>query len=139
VKLIKAARAGKSIDIVSHSMGTVIAYLALADLAIKTAAIAGSSYKGVNNFVTLASPLAFGFHRDVIRKRGDNTRLAIPTSEQEIRTPRELLVRGRWINAFAEGDALGGKIDVEGIENLAMVEVTSPHSLPYRDYQTVAA
>jgi len=136
LKLLKAARAGKSIDIVSHSMGTVIAYLALADLAIKTTAISDSPYKGVNNFVTLASPLAFGFHRNIIRKLGDNSELAIPSSEQRTRTPTELLVRGRWINAFAEYDPLGGQIDVEGVENLPIVKVTLPHSLPYRDHQT---
>src|SRR5262245_49432206 len=53
--IIEAQRRGDDVDLVTHSMGTVVGYLALENLA---APRPQSPYKGIRHFVTLSSPLS---------------------------------------------------------------------------------
>ncbi|MHB1233152.1 MAG: alpha/beta hydrolase [Burkholderiales bacterium] len=138
-KILKASRAGKSINLVTHSMGTLVGYVALADLQIKTAANKNSAYHGVENFVTLASPLPHGALLDFLSRVGTVSDLSIPKTEATIRKPSELLIRSQWLNGYAEGDPIGGRINVTGVRNLPIIPFVNPHSLPYFHHETITA
>ena len=102
---------GTRINIVTHSFGSVIAYKALENI--------GKTGPPIENFVTLSSPLG--------RDQAANTYpgLAIPIpSIKEIRESfsTNLNIKpGRWINRYALGDTLSGKIMVDGVNNKLVV------------------
>lgn len=140
---------GKKINVVAHSMGTVISYLALLDLKFKTKEHNGCTYHGIDNLITLASPLV-RWPSVVNRKLSE---LGYPSSELKIRPPGDLHIQ-RWINAYAQGDNVGGSIDVAGINNLPEIKTVvrsitanstpstaigsiKAHSLPYTDQDTI--
>jgi len=115
---------GTRINIVGHSFGSVIAYKALENL--------GTKGPPIENFVTLSSPLGEAFFPNANKAVHA---IDIPT---KLKTPAELNIKpGRWINRYAEGDSLGGKITVDGVNNKPVTNSTetkvNPHSLTYSD------
>lgn len=151
--LMKASReCGTKINVVAHSLGTVIAYIALLDLKFKTGFKDNHgkcTYQGIDNFITLASPLSRW--PSVLRRKLSERGYA--SSEVTIRTPRDLHIQ-RWINAYAQGDIVASSIDAEGINNLPEIKkIVIPsttanstsaaaigggaHALPYKDQDTI--
>ncbi len=84
---------GETIDVISHSWGTVVAYAALRALEV-------SSYPGrVATFFTVGAALAISFIKNRLR----------PTDG---RRPRLV---DRWVNIDAKGDIVGGSLRAVGL------------------------
>lgn len=133
---------GKSVDLITHSLGTVIAYAALAELAglagTRRAASCGSTE--IATFVTLGSPL--GLDDTIPEKLGRLSSIEIPSLKQLV-SAHQLRIRGRWLNVYAIGDRIGGKIDLPSVVNVsfsldqAQLNPDAAHSFPYKDADAV--
>lgn len=133
---------GKSVDLITHSLGTVIAYAALAELAglagVRRTASCGSTE--IATFVTLASPL--GLDDSLPEKLGRLSSIQIP-SVKHLSSARQLRIRGRWLNVYASGDRIGGKIDLPSVVNVSFsldqsqLDPIAAHSFPYKDPDSV--
>lgn len=137
VDLLKAELAaaqgqGRAVWLLSHSLGTVIAYLALADAGGRTP---------VQTFVSLASP----FGRPPILQWLAQAHPSLPLAALRggVQGPADLGV-GRWINVYTAWDPLGGPILAQGVENQALdllpsgplptlTDLILAHTLPFRD------
>ncbi len=132
-ELLAARGGGLTVCLVTHSLGSVIAHLALAELAGMTPPVAA--------LVSLASPLG----RPPILLWLAQAHPGLPVVELATR-PRtaETLGTRRWINVYTPWDPLGGPIDVEGVDNrpLALLpsgplpglaDLVRAHTLPFRD------
>jgi hypothetical protein len=134
-------QAGNTVDLVTHSLGTVIAYTALAELAglPGTGSKADCATAQVVNFVTLASPL--GRDSTLPSRFGGVSGIKIPPLA-EVASARALRVT-RWLNVWAVFDPIGGKIDVPSVVNVSFSLEQSPagpwdaHSFPYQDASSV--
>lgn len=107
--ILQLSRAGKQIDLITHSFGSVIAYVALARIAEK------SYPRPIASFVTLASPLGQEKFWPWIGQLYPS--LNIPSSGK-ILLPNELHI-GKWLNAYAKEDIIGGRIGVPGVINIS--------------------
>ena len=133
---------GNSIHIIAHSLGTVIAYTALAELA----GVAGTDRPPACNnteiasLVTLASPL--GLDDTLPDKLGAVSGIKIPRLNQIV-SARQLRIAGRWLNVYASGDPLGGKIDLPSVVNVSFsldqstLNPLKAHLFPYKDADAV--
>jgi hypothetical protein len=129
---------GNSVDIIAHSLGTVIAYTALAELA----GLPGTNRSPacistqVVNFVTLASPL--GLDDTLPQRLGALSGIKIP-AVSEVGSAHALRITGRWLNVWATGDRIGGKIDLPSVVNVSFsleqssFELRAAHRFPYKD------
>jgi hypothetical protein len=106
--ILQLARADKQIDLITHSYGAVIAYIALARIAEKSYA------RPIANLVTLASPMGQEKFWPWIGQLYPS--LNIPSSGK-ILPPNELHI-GKWLNAYAKEDLIGGRIGVPGVINI---------------------
>lgn len=108
-KILKYGREGKQVDVVTHSMGSVVAYLALKDLASRT-----DRTTLVANLVTLSSPL--GQSRSLVRHTDKMQAISplgpgLPIDESaDIISPERLRLSGKWLNAYVNDDPIGGPI-----------------------------
>lgn len=131
-ELAAAQGQGRVVWLLSHSLGSVIAYLALAD---------GGGRTPVQTFVSLASP----FGRPPIMQWLAQAHPGLPLAPLRagVQGPAGLGV-GRWINVYTAWDPLGGPIRVEGVENHALellpsgplpspTDLILAHTLPFRD------
>ncbi len=137
VDLLKAELAaaqgqGRAVWLLSHSLGSVIAYLALAD---------GGGRSPVQTFVSLASP--FGRPPILQWLAQAHPGLPLAASSGGVLGPAGLGI-GRWINVYTAWDPLGGPIRSEGVENHALglqpggplptpTDLILAHTLPFRD------
>lgn len=133
---------GNHVDLVTHSLGTVIAYTALAELA----GIAGTDRKAacestqISTFVTMGSPL--GIEDALPERLGKLSGIAIPPLNK-IASARQLRIMGRWLNVYASGDPIGGKIDLPSVVNVSFsldqstLNPLAAHSFPYKDADSV--
>ena len=133
---------GNHVDLVTHSLGTVIAYTALAELA----GIPGTDRKAacenaqIFTFVTMGSPL--GLDDTIPERLGNHSGIAIPPLNK-IASARQLRIMGRWLNVYASGDPIGGKIDLPSVVNVSFSQDQSTlnpfaaHSFPYEDAESV--
>lgn len=132
---------GNSVDLVTHSLGTVIAYTALAELA----GLPGTDRKPacastqVVNFITLGSPL--GLDDTLPQRLGGLSGIRIPALAA-LGSAHALRVT-RWMNVWATGDRIGGKIDLPSVVNVSFsteqsaLDPLAAHSFPYRDASSV--
>ncbi len=117
--------------LLTHSLGSVIAYLALAEGGGRT----------VETFVSLASPLG----RPPILQGLAQVHPDLPwaTLSAGVQGPAALGI-GRWVNVFTAWDPLAGPIHAAGVENRALQPLPSgplptladlilAHTLPFRD------
>jgi hypothetical protein len=145
--LFVESRSGKDVHLVTHSMGSLIGYLALvraADLAAKNP---GARYPGIASFLTLGSPLGRSTWLEYVASM--NPALPIPSSEKLLRNRSDLKIAFKWLNAYAEGDIFGATIGMTDVDNLEIVSKRSvsaailnysageAHSLPYKDASAV--
>lgn len=133
---------GNHVDLVTHSLGTVIAYTALAELA----GIPGTDRKAacestqISTFVTMGSPL--GLEDALPERLGKLSGIAIPPLNK-IASARQLRIMGRWLNVYASGDPIGGKIDLPSVVNVSFsldqstLTPRDAHSFPYKDADSV--
>ena len=133
---------GNQVDLVTHSLGTVIAHTALAELA----GIPGTDRKAacestqISTFVTMGSPL--GIEDALLERLGKLSGIAIPPLNK-IASARQLRIMGRWLNVYASGDPIGGKIDLPSVVNVSFsldqstLNPLAAHSFPYKDADSV--
>jgi hypothetical protein len=145
--ILDASRNGDIVFVVTHSMGTVVGYLALLDLMSKTEA--DPAYTGVQYFVTLASPLSRDLMLQGLNIVGSNATLGIPRTIKALQKPQTLRIRQRWINVYAAGDIIGATaINTPDVENISVpgcpIELAPPvivnicaHAHPYLHYETI--
>jgi hypothetical protein len=133
---------GRDVDIISHSLGTVIAYTALAELAGISGARATPACVNsrIVSFVTLASPL--GLDDSLPESLGNLSGINIPPLAN-VQSARALRIQGRWLNVYASGDKIGGKIDIPSVVNVSFsldqssINPIVAHSFPYKDADSV--
>jgi len=132
-KIMNANRAGKDVYLVTHSMGTVIGYLALARMHDLVSGSGSNKYRGVVHFITLASPLNNSLIMGDFLNQNKSLNIA-----EVIRTHRDrknLLIQGQWINAHAQGDPIGSDIGQSWVKNLylpfSIAQPIEAHSYPH--------
>ena len=136
---------GARVDLITHSLGTVIAYTALAELAKagETQPDVTISKPNVTNFITLGSPL--GREAILVKVGAPLAGLNIPLPSS-IQTPRALNIQGRWLNVFHDKDLIGDKIQAFGVINVALQGSdafhdangkSSAHSFPYQGLESI--
>ena len=136
---------GARVDLITHSLGTVIAYTALAELATagETQPDVTISKPNVTNFITLGSPL--GREAILVKVGAPLAGLNIPLPSS-IKTPRVLNIQGRWLNVFHDKDLIGDKIQAFGVINVALQGSdafldasgeSSAHSFPYQGLESI--
>ena len=136
---------GARVDLITHSLGTVIAYTALAELAKagETQPDVTISKPNVTNFITLGSPL--GREAILVKAGAPFAGLNIPLPSS-ISTPRALNIQGRWLNVFHDKDLIGDKIQAFGVINVALQGSdafldasgkSSAHSFPYQGLESI--
>ena len=107
---------GKRVDLITHSMGTVIAYHALRNLAIKKLTRHDPAKPGnpiIANFVTLNSPIAQAcWLREYAAQY-------IP-GRTEVLSAAALNVRGGWTNIYHADDCIGGAIGAVGVSDVVL-------------------
>jgi hypothetical protein len=145
--ILDASRNGDPVFLVTHSMGTVVGYLALLDLVNN--ADPDASYTGVQYFVTLASPLSKDLLLQGLNMVGSNATLGIPRTSRALLKPQTLRIREHWINAYSAGDIIGAtSINIADVENIDVpgcpIELAPPvianvcaHAHPYLHYETI--
>lgn len=122
---------GRVVWLLTHSLGSIIAYLALAD---------GGGRTPVQTWVSLASPL--GRPPIVQWLAQAHPGLPLAALRGRVQGPAGLGV-GRWINLYTAWDPLGGPILAEGVENHALelmpsgplptlADLILAHTLPFR-------
>jgi hypothetical protein len=130
-----ARQAGRPVCLVTHSLGTVIGYLALSDLA----AGGEGNRPWVRCFVTLSSPL--GRPQVLLWLSQFHPGLALAALASRVDPPRALGAQ-RWINAYVPWDPLGGPVDAPGVDNRPLAtplqapglpDFIGAHTLPFRD------
>ncbi len=130
-----ARKAGRPVYLVTHSLGTVIGYLALAGTAVRDAGYVPR----VRGFITLSSPL--GRVPLLLWLAQWNPDLSLAALASRLEPPRTLGV-GHWINAYVPWDPLGGPVDVAGVDNRPLAtapqtpglpDFIGAHTLPFRD------
>ncbi len=131
-ELAAAQAQGRPVWLLTHSLGSVIAYLALAE---------GEGRSPVEVFISLASPLA---RPPLLRWLGQfHPGLPLASLADVLHPPARLGV-GRWINVYTPWDPLGGPIVTAGVENRGLALTPSlplptpadwllAHTLPFRD------
>lgn len=141
VDLLKAELAaakgqGRAVWLLTHSLGSVIAYLALADRGGRTP---------VQTFVSLASP----FGRPAILQWLAQVHPSLPLAALTARVQGTAsLGVDRWVNVYTAWDPLGGPIRAEGVENHALellpsgplptlTDLILAHTLPFRNAELV--
>lgn len=129
---LAAARAqGRPVWLLTHSLGSVIAYLALAD---------GGGRSAVQSFISLASP--FGRPPILQWLAQAHPGLLTATLTAGVQGPAALGIV-RWINVYTAWDPLGGPIQAQGVENYALAlrfagplptltDFIQAHTLPFR-------
>lgn len=136
-ELAAAKDQGREVWLITHSIGSVIAYLALAD---------GGGRTPVQAFISLSSPLG----RPPILQWLAQAHPDLPLADLAVgvQGPAGLGV-GRWINVYTAWDPLAGPILAEGVENRALqrlpagllptpADLILAHTLPFRDAGTVS-
>lgn len=130
-ELAAAQAQGRTMWLLTHSLGSVIAYLALAE---------GEGHTPVEVFISLASPLG----RPPLLRWLAQFHPGLPLAAlADVLHPPARLGVGRWINVYTPGDPFGGPIDTMGVENrgLALVPAgplptpadwIAAHTLPFR-------
>ncbi len=103
---------GETINIVSHSYGTVIAYKALEKISTEHPDIK------INTFITMGSPLGKG---SIAQGLAD-----IPLNGS-LKTPQDVT---NWLNYYSLGDNISGKINKEGV---ADIQVSGGHTSYYEN------
>lgn len=122
--------------LLTHSLGSVIAYLALAEGGGRT----------VETFVSLASP--FGRPPILHWLAQAHPDLPLATLTAGVQGPAGLGI-GRWVNVYTAWDPLAGPIRAEGVENRALRPLPSgplpsladlilAHTLPFRDVEVAS-
>lgn len=131
-ELAAAQGQGRAVWLLTHSLGSVIAYLALAD---------GGGGTPVQTFISLASPLGRPHILQWLAQVHPGLPLA--ASSGGVQGPAGLGI-GRWINVYTAWDPLGGPIRAEGVENHTLgllpggplptpTDLILAHTLPFRD------
>lgn len=135
-ELRSARQAGRTVHLVTHSLGSVIAYLALLELA--------GEGPDVAVFVSLSSPLG----RPPILLWLAQWHPGLPLAGLAYRLdPPGALGVDRWINVYTAWDPLGGPVAASGVDNVALgmvlvgplpslAELVQAHTLPLRDAET---
>lgn len=131
-ELAAAQEAKRAVWLIGHSLGSVIAYLALTE---------GGGRTPVQTFVSLASP----FGRPPILQWLAQAHPGLPPAalSGRVQSPAGLGIV-RWINVYTAWDPLGGPIRAEGVENHALdllpsgplptlTDLILAHTLPFRD------
>lgn len=130
-ELAAAQAQGRTVWLLTHSLGSVIAYLALAE---------GDGRAPVEVFISLASPLG---RPPLLRWLAQyHPGLPLAAIAEAPHTPARLGV-GRWINVYTPWDPFGGPIVTARVENLGLaltpsrplptpVDWIEAHTLPYR-------
>jgi hypothetical protein len=131
-ELAAAQAEGRAVWLLTHSLGSVIAYLALAD---------GGGRTPVRTFVSLAAP----FGRPPILQWLAHVHPTLPLAALTggVQGPAGLGI-GRWLNVYTTWDPLAGPIRAQGVENRAlqplpsgplptMMDLILAHTLPFRD------
>lgn len=140
--VLEGSRRGDRVNVVAHSMGSVIAYVALRRLA----ASGQEGYGGVDEFVTLASPLGSADALAALRSLGASASF-VPASPSEVQAAGALRIRGAWLNVYAIDDPLAGPLAAASVRNARVGPCPVPvpagiagvcaHALPYLDYATI--
>jgi hypothetical protein len=130
-ELAAAEAEARPVWLLTHSLGSVIAYLALAEGGGRT----------VESFVSLAAP----FGRPPILQWLAQVHPGLPlaTLAAGMQGPAGLGI-GRWVNVYTIWDPLAGPIRAEGVENRALrplpsgplptlADLNLAHTLPFRD------
>lgn len=136
--LLSARGEGRAVHLVTHSLGSVIAYLALAELA--GGAGAGQSPPPPIKLVSLSSPL--GRAPILLWLAQWHPGLPLAALAQRVEAP-DALGLANWINIYIPWDPLGGRIDAAGVENRTLAvtpsaplpgpaELVLAHTLPFR-------
>ena len=107
--ILKYSRDGKQVDVVTHSMGSVVAYLTLKELALRS-----DRPVLISNLVTLSSPL--GQSKFLVRI-GNQIKWVSPVTpglpiekSADLIPPDGLRIGGQWFNAFVMDDPVGGPV-----------------------------
>lgn len=130
-ELAAAQAQGRTVWLLTHSLGSVIAYLALAE---------GEGRTPIEVFISLASPLG----RPPLMRWLAQFHPGLPLADlaDTLHSPAHLGV-GRWINVYTQGDPFGGPIVTAGVENRGLkptpaLPLPTPadwieaHTLPFR-------
>jgi len=145
--ILVGTRAGNTVNLVTHSMGTVIGYLALQRLAVRADAVA-MRYAGIQNFITLSSPLGVNSDLVQLQRIGSNHALGLPGSAANLSSKSALRINGVWLNVYADNDVIGATaIPADGVQNssirgcpvvnVAGIAMVCAHSTPLLHYQTI--
>lgn len=130
-ELAAAQAQGRTVWLLTHSLGSVIAYLALAE---------GEGRSPVGVFISLASPLG---RPPLLRWLAQfHPGLPLAALANALHSPARLGV-GRWINVYTPWDPFGGPIVTAGVENRGLALTPSlplptpadwieAHTLPFR-------
>ncbi|MFN3593129.1 MAG: hypothetical protein ACK4TK_00405 [Thiobacillaceae bacterium] len=128
-ELATAQAQGRPVWLLTHSLGSVIAYLALAE---------GEAGAPVEVFISLSSPLG---RPPLMRWLAQfHPGLPLATMAESLHPP---VRAGRWLNVYTPWDPFGGPIVAAGVENLSLALTPSlplptpadwiaAHTLPFR-------
>ncbi|MCS6787417.1 MAG: hypothetical protein NZ524_10345 [Thiobacillaceae bacterium] len=127
--LTEARGQGRRVWLLTHSLGAVIAYLALVE--------AGG---GAELLVTLSTPLGRPGWLDLLRRLHPQ----LPWPPGAVWPDAQTLRLKGWLNVYVPWDPLGGPVALAGVENQAlslaqlgpqagMHDLIRAHTLPYRD------
>ncbi|MCU0843000.1 MAG: hypothetical protein MUC79_14985 [Thiobacillaceae bacterium] len=138
-ELRSARSAGRTVHLVTHSLGSVIAYLALAELAGEGGG-AQPPPTSPGMLISLASPL--GRPAILLWLAQWHPGLPLAALAQRVDEPTALGLAG-WVNVYVPWDPLGGRIEATGVENRtlavspaaplpSLAELVLAHTLPFR-------
>ncbi len=131
-ELAAAQAEGRPLWLIAHSLGSVIAYLALAESGGRVLVV---------TFVSLASPLG----RPPVLQWLAQAHPGLPMASFAAGVPGPAALGiARWLNVYTSTDPLAGPIRAEGVENHALLpspggplptlaDLILAHTLPFRD------
>jgi len=121
-EIVELAKYNEPINIVSHSYGTVIAYIALNELQSNDE----TKHIKIDSLITMGSPLGenvntsasnYGETMDIVKDLARIGDLKLPSKLAPLEN-----VKG-WTNVHSAGDYVSGVINVSGVKNIQIDEV----------------